>query len=87
MSQEVASGGFHSRLKPVWAAWCVQARSVEQKVMDHPAYKDICAKDAEGGGRDANGCLLPFSFATLVYTTEETLLTGDFQIGDTCGPL
>ena len=49
--------------------------------MDHPAYPRICAKDED------DECVLPFSFATLIYTTEETLITGDFEIGDSCAPL
>lgn len=48
--------------------------------MDHPAYPTICARD------DSRDCLLPFSFATLIYTTRDTLLTGDFEIGDACAP-
>eukprot|EP00892_Ulva_mutabilis_P004434 jgi/Ulvmu1/2362/UM013_0210.1 len=53
-----------------------KARSVEQKLMDHPDYERICARDNEGK------CLLPFSFATLVFSTQESLLTGGFEIGD-----
>lgn len=54
---------------------------MEQKIIDHPAYSSICARD------DSKECLLPFSFATLIYTTRDTLLTGDFEIGDECVPL
>lgn len=59
----------------------VQARSVEQKIMDHPEYSKICARDDDGE------CLLPFSFATLVYSTEESLVTGGFEVGETCASL
>jgi len=57
---------------------CVQARTVEQKIMDHPEYGKICARDDEGE------CLLPFSFATLVYSTDESIIQGSFEIGDEC---
>jgi hypothetical protein len=44
----------------------LQARELEQKIMEHPAWESICKQQEDGR------CHAPASFATTVYATKIT---------------
>ena len=54
----------------------MQAREVENRIRAFPEFSEICDRNCTGG------CAHPLSFATFIYTSRESYLTGNIVLED-----